>query len=222
MTHAKITHLIYDMDGVLLNTEIYYTEAIQHIAQRYGKKLDWELKSRMIGRQAVVAGQVFIDALQLPITTDEYIEQRDQILTRLFPKAEPMAGAQELTQRMHHLGIPQAIATSSPTPAFKLKMQRHQAWLHVFDTIVRGDDPNIKACKPAPDIFLRAAANLNADPKHCLVFEDSPAGIEAAKTAGMSVIALTDPNMNPDIYRDADEQITSFNAFQPAQWGLPS
>lgn len=222
MTQANITHLIYDMDGVLLNTEIYYTEATQQIVQQYGKKLDWDTKARMIGRQAAVAAQVLIDSLQLPITADDYIQQRDQLLSHLFPKAEPMAGAQALTQRMHQCGILQAIATSSPTPAFNLKMQRHQAWLQIFNTIVRGDDPNIKACKPAPDLFLTAAANLNAEPKHCLVFEDSPAGIEAAKTAGMWVIALTDPHMNPEIYRDADEQITRFNAFQPAQWGLPS
>jgi pseudouridine-5'-monophosphatase len=221
MTQTPITHVIFDMDGVLLNTEIFYTEATQQIVQRYGKTLDWDTKARMIGRQASVAAQVLIESLALPITVEAYLQERNTLLDRLFPRAEAMPGAVEFTRYLQQHAIPYAIATSAPNAAFSLKMQQHQAWLPSFAAVVRGDDPGVKAYKPAPDIFLAAAHAMQARPEQCLVFEDSPAGIAAARAAKMPVIALIDERMDPAIYAAADAQITHFSAFQPSAWGLP-
>lgn len=221
MKQPPITHVIFDMDGVLLDTEIFYTEATQQIVQRYGKTLDWDTKARMIGRQASVAAQVLIDSLALPLTVDVYLQERNTLLNRLFPSAKAMPGVVEFTRYLQQHTIPYAIATSSPKAAFELKMQQHQAWLPSFAAIVRGDDPEVNAYKPAPDIFLAAAKAMQAPPEQCLVFEDSPAGIAAANAANMPVIALIDERMDPTIYHAANAQITHFAAFQPSEWGLP-
>jgi pseudouridine-5'-monophosphatase len=87
-----------------------------------------------------------------------------------------------------------AVATSSERTLYDLKTASH-AWFDAFDAVVCGDDPRVLARKPAPDIFLVAAAELRASPEQCLVFEDSPAGVEAALAAGMRVIAMPDPNV---------------------------
>jgi pseudouridine-5'-monophosphatase len=78
----------------------------------------------------------------------------------------------------------------------------------------------VKRAKPAPDIFLTAAAQLGVAPENCLVFEDAPSGVAAAKAAGMSVIAVPDPNMSHDAFADASEIIDSLELFDLEKWGL--
>ncbi|OUD14077.1 HAD-IA family hydrolase [Thioflexithrix psekupsensis] len=218
--NALITHVIFDLDGVLLDTEKFYTAATQEIAKQYGRSLDWDTKSRMIGRDVRVAAQIVIDALQLPLSIAEYVEQRDRRLRDYFPHAQAMPGAVALTASLRARAIPHAIATSSPSESFGLKMQQHQAWLQQFAAVICGDSAGIRALKPAPDVFLAAAAAMNAPPAHCLVFEDSPAGIQAAKAAGMFVVALTDSVYNPEIYQAADLRISHLGDFNLQDWGL--
>ncbi len=215
-----ITHIIFDMDGVLLDTEKFYTEVTQAIVQRYGKNFSWEIKAQMLGRKPSASSKILVEALDLPITPEQYLHDREALLNQLFPTAQPTLGAVEFTQYLHSKKIPQAVATSTPRHLFELKTTLHRQWFSQFDHIVTGDHPEVKASKPAPDIFLIAAAAIQAKPEHCLVFEDSPAGIEAAKAAGMRVVAITDPVYNPEIYRDADAKIASFADFKPEEWGL--
>ena len=84
-----------------------------------------------------------------------------------------------------------------------------------------GDDPEIEKGKPAPDIFLLAAKRLNVEPQHCLVFEDSIAGIEAAIAAGMSVVAIPDPVFERQLFKNADLVLDSMTEFKPQDWSLP-
>ena len=215
-----ITHIIFDMDGLLLNTEPFYTEAHEILASRYGKVFDWSVKSRMIGLPAQTSAQRMIDALDLPLSVPEYLEMRAPILEKLFPRAEPMPGAVPLTQQLHGLGIPQAVATSSTTHHFHLKTSRHLDWFRLFNFVVTGDDPAVKRGKPNPDIFLYVAEKLSAAPEYCLVFEDSPAGIEAASAAGMHSVAVPDPHMSDEEYPKADQIIRSLADFDLSFWGL--
>lgn len=216
----SITNIIFDMDGLLLDTEPFYTEAHQIVAARYGKVFDWSVKSKMIGLPAQTSAQTMIGALQLPLTVPEYLEMREPILERLFPKAEPMPGAIRLTRHFHAIAFPQAVATSSTTHHFRLKSSRHTEWFRIFDCIVTGDDPEIRKGKPNPDIFLVTAGRLNASPERCLVFEDSPAGIEAALAAGMYAIAVPDPNMPDSAYEKAHQIIRSLEDFDLTRWGF--
>jgi pseudouridine-5'-monophosphatase len=218
---AEITCIIYDNDGLLLDTEPFYTKAHQIVASRYGKVFDWTVKSKMIGLRAEDSAKIMIDALQLPITVPQYLEERRHLLAELFPQAEPLPGAVRLTQHLHQIGIPQAVATSSDGYHFDLKITQHREWFRIFDCVVMGDDPEIKHGKPAPDIFLLAAKRLQASPEHCLVFEDSPAGVKAARAAGMSVIAVPDPHMEDAAYPTAHQIIRDLNDVDLPSWGLP-
>jgi pseudouridine-5'-monophosphatase len=216
-----ITHIIYDLDGLLLDTEPFYTKANEAVASRYGKVFNWSVKSKMIGLRAEDSAKAMIESLQLPLTVPAYLEERERLLEELFPQAEPMAGAVDLTRHLHKHGIPQAVATSSNLFYYQLKTTKHKQWFSIFQVLVTGDDPDIKRGKPAPDAFLLAAQRLQADPRHCLVFEDSPFGIEAACEAGMYAIAVPDPNMDLKHYAKAHQVLSSLNEFNPLRWNLP-
>jgi pseudouridine 5'-phosphatase len=219
--NPEITHIIYDNDGLLLDTEPFYTKAHQAIAGRFGKVFDWSVKRKMIGLRAEDSANVLIHSLQLPLSIPEYLEARTSILAELFPQAEPLPGTVRLTMHLHHKGLFQAVATSSDRYNFDLKITRHHEWFSIFECLVMGDDPEIKHGKPAPDIFLLAASRMKANPAHCLVFEDSPAGVEAARAAGMFVVAVPDPNMDDVEYRNAHQIIRDLNDVELAGWGLP-
>lgn len=216
-----ITHLIYDFDGLLLDTEPIYCRVNEIIANRYGKTFTPALHRQIMGRQALECAQILVDELALPLTAQAHLQARDQLIYDLLPQAEPMPGAVAITQRFHQLGVPQAIATSSAQVTFTLKTQRYQAWLDIFQTIVLGSDPAVKRSKPAPDSFLVAAQRLEAEPAQCLVFEDSPAGVKAAKQAGMSVVAVPAAHMEARLYGEADQVIAQLSEFEARTWHLP-
>jgi HAD superfamily hydrolase (TIGR01509 family) len=219
--HRKITHVIYDMDGVLLDTESFYTKAATMFAARYGKEFGPELKSRMIGKKSIDSATIFVKSLGLPIAPEEYLKAREELLNHLLPRAQQMPGAERLTLHLKQAQVPQAVATSSDTYHFKLKTTRHASWFAIFDCLILGDDPALKRGKPAPDIFLLAAERLGAAPADCLVFEDAPAGVEAACAAGMSTVAVPDRLVDPTWYGDADQVLASLVDFVPEEWGLP-
>jgi HAD superfamily hydrolase (TIGR01509 family) len=217
-----ITHVVYDMDGLLLDTERFYTQVTQTIVGRYGHTLDWSLKSRMIGKKAIDSARILVEALKLPIAPEEYLREREAHLDALFPTVEPMPGAMRLTTHLARHGIPQAVATSSRRRDFELKVSRHGEWFGRFQCVVLGDDPEVIHGKPAPDIFLVAAKRLGVRPDQCLVLEDAPSGVEAARAAGMPVVAVPNPEMNHEALSGADQVLSSLESFNPAFWGLPS
>jgi HAD superfamily hydrolase (TIGR01509 family) len=217
----RITHVIYDMDGLLLDTEPFYTQVTQAIVGRYGHTFDWSLKSKMIGKKAIDSARILVEALRLPITPEEYLGERTGMLATLFPSAQPMPGARRLTRHLRKQRIPQGVASSSHRSEFDLKTSQHREWFEDFQCVVLGDDPDVKRGKPAPDIFLAAAVRLGAKPEECLVFEDAPSGVEAARAAGMSVVAVPNPGMNPDALGGSDQVLPSLESFEPSDWNLP-
>jgi pseudouridine-5'-monophosphatase len=201
---------IFDLDGVLLDTEPLYTDATAQVARRFGKIYDWSVKRDCIGRGTLEAARVIVDALALPLSPEALVLERDRVLVDLVARAPAIAGAEAFTRALAARGIPMAIATSTEAPLFAIKAARNRDWLAIFRAAVCGDDPRVTRSKPAPDIFLAAAQDLGAPPAECLVFEDSPFGVEAARAAGMQVIALPDPAMDRARYAPADAIVAGF------------
>lgn len=215
-----VTHVIFDLDGVLLDTERFYTEVTQVIVERYGKTFDWSIKGNMVGRPAIESTRYLVEALDLPMTAEDFLRERESLLERVVPNSRPMAGARELTRALAERSVPLGIATSSHRHLFELKTQHHREWFSVFSVVIVGDDERLNHGKPAPDIFLLAARDLGADPSLCAVIEDSPAGIEAAHAAGMQAIAVPDPAMDDSRFADADLILRSLIELSPGDLGI--
>ncbi|NJK37698.1 MAG: HAD-IA family hydrolase [Oscillatoriales cyanobacterium RM2_1_1] len=217
----QITHLIYDLDGLLLDTEPLHARVNQMLANRYGQTIEPDLIMKLRGRKSHDSAQLLIETLGLPTTVAEYMRQKDAIIYQFYPKVPALPGAMALTHHFARHHIPQAVATSSSSRPFAEKIQSYQAWFSLFQCIVRGDDPELQRGKPFPDIFLLAAQRLGANPEQCLVFEDALAGVTAAKAAGMSVVAVPAADMDRELYLEADLILNSLDEFDPAPWQLP-
>lgn len=213
-------HVIFDLDGVLLDTEPLYTEATQAIVGRYGKCFDWSIKSHMVGRPALESARYLVEMLDLPITPEDYLRERESTLTELFAACEPCRGARELTAALAEQGTLQSIATSSERRLYEIKARRYREWFSLFAAVIVGDDPRLRRGKPAPDIFLLAAQDLGVDPSACVVIEDSPVGIAAAHAAGMQAVAVPDPAMDREGFADAELTVGSLAELRPEDLGI--
>src|SRR4029453_16784415 len=156
---------VFDMDGVLLDTERLYTEATQQIVGRFGKTFGWSVKGNIIGCPAGDSGGYLVETLAPPITPEDYLREREVLFETLMPTAQPMPGARELTTALRARGVPVAVATSSARPVYLLKTTHHRDWFAGFDAVVTGDDPRITRGKPAPAIYLLGGTELGAEPR---------------------------------------------------------
>ncbi|KAJ9141398.1 hypothetical protein P3X46_031937 [Hevea brasiliensis] len=224
---GPITHVIFDMDGLLLDTEKFYTEVQQIILARYNKTFDWSLKAKMMGRKAIEAAQVFVQETGISdsLSAEDFLVEREEMLQHMFPTSELLPGASHLVRHLHAKGIPICVATGSHRRHFELKTQRHGELFSLMHHVVLGDDPEVKKGKPSPDIFLAAAGRFEGspvDPKKILVFEDAPSGVLAAKNAGMHVVMVPDPRLDISHHETADQILSSLLEFDPVYWGLPA
>lgn len=206
---TDFTHVIFDLDGVLLDTEPFYTRATEQVVAPFGKVFDWSVKARLMGRDALTSARTLVSALDLPITAEEYLARKEPLLAAMFPEATEIPGAAELVRSLHARGLRLAVATSSSTPHFGLKTAHH-AWFDCFDVVVCADHPGVKQLKPAPDIFVVAREALGVSPEACLVVEDSLAGVAAALAAGMQVLALADARLPDSAFSGARRVIRSY------------
>jgi pseudouridine-5'-monophosphatase len=206
--------ILFDLDGVLLDTEPLYTEASQRVIAPFGRTYDWSLKSEVMGRPALVSARVIVERLGLPLTPEEYLQRRVQELLPLFERVPEVPGAGAFVRALAAQGRKMAVATSSDGSLFSLKTGHHP-WFSSFGTVVCGDDPELSNPKPAPDIFLLAAARLGVPPEECVVFEDSPSGVRAGVAAGMRVIAIRHAAVDLGHFEGAARVVSSYAELDP-------
>ncbi|KAH6942720.1 hypothetical protein HPB50_009545 [Hyalomma asiaticum] len=226
-----VTHVLFDLDGLLLDTETIYSQAAQTLASRYGKKFTWELDKRVLGTPDADAARVIVESLGLPLTPSEFFGAVNRICEQSYEHTKLMPGAERLLRHLSAHGVPMAVATSTTPALFALKMARHQDLVPLFHHVVcSGGDTKVKRGKPHPDIFLVAASMFDEKPPpksflavslQVLVFEDSPMGVTAALAAGMQVVMVPDPRLDEENRRRATMCIASLLEFKPELFGLP-
>ena len=212
-TPPPIRACLFDMDGLLIDSEDLYTICTNEVLREYGKPdLPWHIKAQLQGRPGPAAGKIFQDWAQLPVPRDEYLKKVQALQSKYFPNCKALPGVEKLLQTLDKKTEPRvqmALATSSHAGNFRLKTENLQELFAVFeeDHRVLGDDVRIPAGrgKPAPDIYLLALETINARirrekgkevlPAECLVFEDSVPGVESGRRAGMQVVWCPHPGL---------------------------
>jgi HAD superfamily hydrolase (TIGR01509 family) len=190
-----IQAVVFDMDGLLFDTEKLHARAALTAAKEVGCRLDIEVFRLLIG--TTEARQILLAHYGDSYPFDELRIAWGRQFRRLAEAGlELKAGAVELLGLLDELGLPRAIATSSSHATVRSHLAVHGLAQRFHIIVARGD---YIASKPAPDSFLKAAEQLAVDPQWCLALEDSHNGIRAASAAGMMTV------MVPDLIEPTDE-----------------
>ncbi|XP_011505122.1 PREDICTED: pseudouridine-5'-phosphatase isoform X1 [Ceratosolen solmsi marchali] len=222
MSNSKfknVTHCIFDMDGLLIDTELLYTTVINRILCPYGNEFTWANKATTMGFHTSELVRYLIETFKLPLQPQELTDQLIVGYADVFPSSKLLPGVETL---LHHLckhNIPIALATSSSADSFALKTKHLTKIFDLFHhKVLGGSDPDVKQGKPSPDIFLVAAKRFSdtPDPLKCLVFEDAPNGVQA----GISAM-VPDKNLPKKFTEQATLVINNLNEFKPENFGLP-
>lgn len=207
-----IRAVLFDFDGLLADSEPLQKAAWRTYLAQYGRTLEPTLIDRMFGLRLVESATLVRDELDLPLSIEAVMAGRDALFLASLPGAlQPMPGAAATVAAMRQSGLATALATSGHRRYIALAL--HELGLEqAFDTIVTGD--MVARGKPAPDIFLRAAEELGIDPAECVVVEDAPHGIAAARAAGMLAVAIPNELTRALDFGQAHEVCASLNEFR--------
>lgn len=235
MTGPKqIKACLFDMDGLLLNTEDIYTITCNEILNKYNKgPLTWDIKLKIQGLPGPEAGMKLINHYDLPLSYEEYNELNMKNQETKWSNSAFLPGAKELIHYLHERNIPIALCTSSNKAKFHGKTD-HLKGFDCFDVIITGDDPRIPKGrgKPCPDIYQLGLKEINKKfgseikPEECLVFEDGIPGVNAGKALGAYVIWVPHPEAieflgDIDVVLEGQgEFLSSLENFDKENYGL--
>jgi beta-phosphoglucomutase family hydrolase len=207
---VMINALIFDLDGVLIDSEPMHCRADNQLLKELGIETPENYLDRFAGWTDAAMWAAIKTDYNITKSIAGLKELQLPIKLKLLQEGEfhPIPGAVELLEQIKTAGIPIAIASSSPklfieTVLKKIKIEPY------FDFLVSGEE--VERSKPEPDIFLKAAQLLNVNPSQCLVVEDSKSGTLAAKKAGMVCIGYWNPNSGNQDLSAADIIISDFN-----------
>lgn len=194
--------VIFDMDGVIFDTEKVYLDIWIEVFEKYGYKMTKELYVNVMGTGRKNVIKTFLENFGDDLPIEKMYEEKDnQLFYIIENQGIPLKeGVKELFSMLKEKNYKIALATSAKRE--RVEKQIKDKWLkESFDAIVCGDD--VEKGKPSPDIFLKAAKEIDVEPENCFVVEDSPAGIKAAFSGGMKGIHVED-------LKAADEDILKY------------
>jgi HAD superfamily hydrolase (TIGR01509 family) len=181
--------IVFDNDGLLLDTEHAWTRAEEALFDRHGSTFTQLHKRELIGTSRTESAVILERQLDLPgrgeALTDELHEL---VMAELAEGVPPRPGALELVAAVRAAGVPVGLASNSAREFVERALDVSELANGHFDVVVTADD--VAAPKPAPDIYLAACAALGAAPQSSAALEDSPPGVASARAAGMFVIAV--------------------------------
>jgi HAD superfamily hydrolase (TIGR01509 family) len=184
----KPAAVVFDNDGLLLDTEPCWTAAQRELFASRGQVFDLAAKQALVGTSPRTAAPILALLLGQPQAGRQLSEEMYALaLTVIADAATPRPGAVDLVARLRSAGLPAAVASNAPRRHLLAGLRRvglHEA----FDAVLGVDD--VGDPKPAPDLYLAACRELRVAPAEAIALEDSPPGVAAAKAAGMRVIGI--------------------------------
>lgn len=188
----EIKAVLFDMDGLMVDTESLSTEAFINSAKAQGYNMTKEETLKVLGFTKASIYQFWIDYFQGTNVdgkklVDDHYEYIENVLYTVGP--EKMPYVEELLKYLRENNYKIAVASSSDTADIKNNLEKTKLEKYI-DEIASGAE--VENGKPAPDVFLLAAKRLGVDPKDCLILEDSKAGIKAGKASGAMVFMVPD------------------------------
>lgn len=206
-----ISTVIFDMDGVIIDSEPIYFEVEQSLFREVGLELTKEEHSKYVGRSDL--WETVVNKYNLDVNIDEIHKKEKSryldIIENSFDDG-PIDGVEKVIQDLHANGITLVLASSSEMKNIELVLTKF-GLLKYFDLRISGDD--LDTSKPHPEIFEEAAKMAQTPPEKCLVIEDSTNGVKAAKAANMKCIGFKNPNSGNQDLSPADFVIESFDEF---------
>lgn len=200
--------VIFDLDGLLVDTEVTWHKVFQDVVGAYGHEMSLqEYVENYSGKTIVDNVKRMIQSYDLPITYEEGVEKMISGEQRYLEQGVDLKdGAKELFSFLKEQGYKIALGSSSTKERAISILSFHHVETY-FDEMVSGYE--VGRGKPFPDIFLEAAKRLEVTPKECLVLEDSEAGIQAAYSGGIPVICIPDLKKPRKEYEDMTKEVAA-------------
>jgi len=209
-----IRAVVFDLDGVLIDSEQVWDEAREQLANERGGHWHPEAQRDMMGMSSPEWSRYMHETIGLPEPPDEINREVVERLPAIYRDHLPViAGAREAVERIA-ARWPLAVASSSNRELIELVLELLGV-AHLFETTVSSEE--VAHGKPAPDVYLEAARRLSIDPTNAAAVEDSHNGILAAKAAGMCVLAIPNAHFppGPDALEQADAVLGSIAELTP-------
>lgn len=190
--------VIFDWDGVIVDTANLHNQAWQQLAAEIGRTIPPDFFQRSFGMKNETAIRELLGWADNPIQLQKLSQMKEEHFRRLVHKCCILSvpGSLELVRSLKTAGIPYAVGSSTPLENIKCVTER-LGISDLFPILVTAED--VSKGKPDPEVFLKAAYKLNIIPTKCIVIEDAPVGIEAAKRAGMKAVAITQTHPPQDL-----------------------
>ena len=213
----RLKAIIYDMDGVLINTEPLHFRVWKQVFAKRGLDIDYDIYKGCIGATFEYLMDLVLEHYgrnfhgEMEAVRADFAEIKKELIRREgFPE---IAGVKEMIRRMYAAGYRLAVASSSPQAYIDGAME----YLGIRDCFaVLNSGEHVAHSKPAPDIFLNTAKRLGVLPQECLIVEDSTNGCLAAKNAGMRCVGYRNPDSGAQDLSPACCRISSWEQFTAA------